>query len=148
MVEVAFYKAKKGKFADKLMAWLQDSKHSHVELVADNFCYSSSYRDGGVRQKVINLADGKWEVFEMPDAKMTHKAVQFFNQTKDDGYSLTEALFNLVVKLLVRTDFDRWTCVEWVTAALSRALGSQLDGIVTMNNLYDYCKKYGDNDGA
>lgn len=143
MVEVAFYIASKGKWDDKLMAWLQNSKHSHVELVSANFCYSSSYRDGGVRQMVTNLSNGKWEVFEMPDARFEHKIRNFFEQTEDQGYSLSEALFNLAIKLALKFNFERWTCVEWVVAALSRALGVDL-GINTMNELYDYCKKHGE----
>lgn len=146
MVEIAFYIASKGKWDDKLMAWLQGSDHSHVEIVSANFCYSSSYRDGGVRQKVINLSDGKWEVFEMPDARFEHKIRRFFDITKDQGYSLSEALFNLAMNLALKFNFKRWTCVEWVIAALSQAMGVNLEGINTMNELYNYCKKHGEKD--
>lgn len=41
------------------------SKYSHVELVIDGQCYSSSARDGGVRSKTIDLNSGKWDVVEV-----------------------------------------------------------------------------------
>lgn len=40
-------------------------KHSHVELVIDGVCYSSSFRDGGVRKKVIEdlRTSGHFDIF-------------------------------------------------------------------------------------
>lgn len=41
------------------------SKYSHGELVINGIAYSSSARDGGVRSKVIDFNNGKWDVFDI-----------------------------------------------------------------------------------
>jgi hypothetical protein len=55
----------KNRLGHWLVCALTTSKYSHVELFYDGVCYSSSYRDGGVRAKVItDLNDsGHWDLF-------------------------------------------------------------------------------------
>ena len=67
--KIAFYKGpptplwrKVGHYAIRLWTW---SRWSHAELVIDGVCWSASARDGGVRQKQIDLTSGRWDVFEL-----------------------------------------------------------------------------------
>lgn len=64
-LHIAFYKAEYGNWVDKLIAFMTNSKYSHCELVlTDGLCASSSPRDGGVRQKRINLGE-KWDIYTL-----------------------------------------------------------------------------------
>jgi hypothetical protein len=44
------------------ICWWTRSPYSHVEVVIDGLCYSSSMRDGGVRSKRIDLDQPHWRV--------------------------------------------------------------------------------------
>ena len=78
-VIVAFYKAFEGNFVDKSIGtWTYltvlknkeiETSYSHCELILDRkfkgsgkaLSFSSSYRDGGVRKKVIDYDPNKWD---------------------------------------------------------------------------------------
>ena len=45
-----------------LTAWWTRRPESHVEIVINGVCYSSSLRDGGVRPKPIDLTPSWWRV--------------------------------------------------------------------------------------
>lgn len=69
-MKIAFYKGRhkglRGWF-DAAVRWWTRGPYSHCELVfSDGMCWSASVRDGGVRGKVIDLASGNWDVFEVP----------------------------------------------------------------------------------
>jgi hypothetical protein len=66
---IAFYKGPPdtvaqwiGYWAIRIWTW---SRWSHAELVLDGICWSSSARDGGVRGKAIDLANGRWAMVEL-----------------------------------------------------------------------------------
>lgn len=63
-MQVAFYKGK-DHFFDRLVQWWTKGPYSHVELVINGVCYTSSPRDNGVRMKLINLHSGNWDVFDL-----------------------------------------------------------------------------------
>jgi|YNPMSStandDraft_1061717.scaffolds.fasta_scaffold21496_4 hypothetical protein len=68
---VAFYRAEKGRWWDKLIAARTGSPYSHCELIIDlaediAVCFSASPREGCVRVKEIKIDDGKWDVIWMP----------------------------------------------------------------------------------
>jgi hypothetical protein len=72
MMKIALYKGPpsiKKDFVHWISHWAicarSFSKYSHVELVIDGQCYSSSSRDGGVRSKIIDLNSGKWDVVDV-----------------------------------------------------------------------------------
>ena len=46
----------------RLICWWTRSPYSHVEIVINGVCYSSSLRDGGVRKKTIDLDKPHWRV--------------------------------------------------------------------------------------
>lgn len=66
MAEIVFYRAKYGGPLDKTIAWLTWGEYSHVEFqltkspTGAHPCLSSSWRDGGVRWKRIDVTTGKW----------------------------------------------------------------------------------------
>jgi len=92
-MKIAFYKARKKPGFAKLWAMgiaaISGGPYSHCELVFDkgmeqtpfnqlgvlvvkhdpggSLCFSSGEGDGGTRFKLIDLEDGKWDLFDMPD---------------------------------------------------------------------------------
>lgn len=89
------------------------SKYSHVELVIDGVCYSSSVRDGGVRSKRIDL-DCKWDVIEIKcDAQ---RAINWFRAHEGEGYDWPGiARFALPV---IHHRRKKWFCSEAVAAMI------------------------------
>lgn len=65
--------------------------YSHAELEIDGMCHSASTRDEGTRAKRINLADGNWDVFDLPKADAVY-ALQRFRERKGRGYDWLGAL--------------------------------------------------------
>jgi len=68
---VAFYRAEKGRWWDKLIAARTGSPYSHCELVIERDehrarCFSASPREGCVRVKQIEFDDGKWDFIWLP----------------------------------------------------------------------------------
>lgn len=63
-MKMAFYKGK-GNFFDAVVRFVTRSEYSHCEIVIDGVCWSSSPRDGGVRQATINLQSGHWDVIDL-----------------------------------------------------------------------------------
>lgn len=79
-MKLAMYKGS-GTFYDKVIRQVTNSPYSHCELLIGNVCYSSSPRDGGVRMKIIDLNDGKWDLYTVPGNE--HYAFNWFvNNTK------------------------------------------------------------------
>lgn len=62
-VQLALYKPHRAMdIGGRLICLWTRSRYSHVEVVIDGICYSSSLRDGGVRAKRIDLTPGWWRV--------------------------------------------------------------------------------------
>ena len=63
---LAFYIADHGKLLDRIISVIDGSPYSHCELIISdhgNKCYdciSSSYRDGGLRRKNIDMSGSHW----------------------------------------------------------------------------------------
>lgn len=96
------------------------SRWSHAELVIDGVCWSSSARDGGVRRKKIDLASGRWDVFELhvPEAQ-AQVALQWFLAHQGQGYDYLN-IGRFVLPILGQ-DRDRWVCFESLGAAFGMA---------------------------
>jgi len=88
-MKIAFYKAKQGRIADKVISFVTNSPYSHCELVDSNgICASSSMMDGGVRFARIDLGE-KWDVFSFLPGMFSEQAVfNWFikNETKTYDY--------------------------------------------------------------
>ena len=114
LAKVAFYKAEKGNWWDKLVAWWTKSEYSHVELVVDGVWYSTSPRDGGVRAKRIK-DKGNWDYVEVEvdgDWLLTVMAV-----TEGQKYDWLNILLTQVVPIGIQND-EKWICSEWVAYVL------------------------------
>jgi len=109
------------------------SKWSHAELVIDGVCWSSSARDGGVRHKKIDLASGRWDVFELDlsDDEIA-RALAWFVKNNGKGYDYLN-IGRFVLPILGQ-DRDRYVCFESIGAALCFAGAHRL----TANDLYEW----------
>lgn len=94
-MKIAFYNAKFGGSWDKLISLVTFSKFSHCEIVLSNGeCWSSSYRDNGVRCKFINLGD-HWEVYDL-NGNFDEGAIKYWFQLHDgDKYDVKGAVASL-----------------------------------------------------
>lgn len=130
MLKLALYKGPPsdiahiiGHNATKLWTW---SKYSHSELVIDDVCWSSSARDGGIRSKVIDLSNGKWDVFDLTDnLGVKVKALDWFKQHEGDAYDYR----NIVrfVFPLIGHNKKHWVCYEACGEALGIKDAHKLD---------------------
>lgn len=125
-VYLALYKGTGGSLYDRLTDWLirkiTKGQYSHCEIVVakseikDHYhreewfeCYSSSPRDGGVRQQVINLNDGKWDLIELPNVRES-QVITYFKQTKGKPYDWRGMLG---IAFGIKQKQDKYFCSEW-----------------------------------
>lgn len=132
MMHLAFYNGReKGRWLDRLIAahdgGADEGPFSHVELVFDrrpgiyNLCFSSSWRDGGVRFKRIWLDDpARWLLIDVPVSQEKAAIVRQWCLRRLGGrYDVPGVLaFKLP---LVRQRLNWWFCSEICTAALQQA---------------------------
>ncbi len=119
-VELALYRPHKiTDLGGRLICWWTESDYSHVEIVIDGWCYSSSLRDGGVRKKRIDLLPSWWGVVDLPGAD-AEKALSLYARTAGQRYGWTD-LFTQHVMRFPREDAGGWVCSEWVAMALGLA---------------------------
>lgn len=101
------------------------SRYSHCELVfgptdatGHATCWSSSSRDGGVREKRVQLTSGRWDVFALPAATPAQAtaALAWFRSHDGAGYDWAgNAGFVLPWRVERRRQYF---CSEAVAAAL------------------------------
>lgn len=114
-MKLALYKGK-GLIGNALVRWWKRSPYSHCELVIGGICYSSSVMDGGVRSKWIDLADGKWDVIDLPWAD-EDGALDYFERTNGEKYSWSSLIWSQFFGR--ETDEPKASfCSEWCAAAL------------------------------
>lgn len=132
-LHLAFYRGREhGRLLDKLIARHDNGPYSHVELVFSSLprvgraiCFSSSFRDGGVRFKRIKLGGGqgvaKWDLLAVPAAPRDVARLRAWCLLKVGGrYDLPGVLaFKLP---FVRQKLGWWFCSEICAAGL-QALG-------------------------
>ena len=131
MYYVAFYKGRKSGTGIKptmfrLLDWITRKVthgiYSHCELVykiddSQYRCFSSSYRDGGVRTKIMGLDVESWDLvpIEMEEEDIRNMN-WFINTYTGDKYDLWGALG---IKIpFIREHSDKWFCSEAVAGAL------------------------------
>lgn len=125
-VYLALYKGTGGSLYDRLTDWLirkiTKGQYSHCEIVVQKIeikdhyhryewfeCYTSSPRDGGVRQKEINLNDGKWDLIELPKLKES-EVKDYFTKTSGKPYDWRGMLG---VVFGIKHKKDKYFCSEW-----------------------------------
>ncbi|WFF38034.1 enoyl-CoA hydratase [Moraxella nasibovis] len=102
------------RICDGITKFFTKGGYSHCEIaisLSDGRyqCYSSSYRDGGVRTKTMRLSSDKWDLLAL-DGLPAARIEDYFAQTKEAGYDLFGAL-GCVAGL--RQHADRYFCSEW-----------------------------------
>jgi hypothetical protein len=119
-VRIAFYRADRGTWIDRLIGSYDRGPYSHVELVFSNgVCFSSSYRDGGTRFKQIDLDDGKWDVFDLPRVSDSDED-DLWLWCRDQAGVKYDLIGVLAFKLPFRQDGRRWFCSEVCSTGLIR----------------------------
>ncbi|WP_421701126.1 hypothetical protein [Aliiroseovarius sp.] len=120
-LRLAFYKGK-GTWVDQMIRWGTRSPYSHVELVQMGmdmpngvhraWAISSSWRDGGVRAKVIDFEPDRWDWIEL---RPWYPAHLWDNAHRHFGakYDLVGIALSQIVALR-RHDPDRWFCSEFI----------------------------------
>jgi len=115
MVKLAMYKGR-GQIGNAFIRWWTGSQYSHCELVVAGWSYSSSMMDKGVRRKLIDHADGKWDLIELPWAD-ENLIRSYFYETDANQYGwlglIRSQLFNRG-----RAQDGAQFCSEWCANAL------------------------------
>lgn len=123
MVCLAFYRAKRGDWMDKVIDLFTGGVgFSHVELVfSDGASFSASPRGRGVRYLRIDYAAeaGQWEFVPIEMSPDEERAVRAFCDRQDGkGYDFWGAVCSLFHSL--GEDKKRWFCTEVIISALQQ----------------------------
>ena len=114
-MKLAFYKGREDLY-DRLISWWTRGPYSHVELVIDdNYCMSSSPKDGGIRFKHIDLRPDHWDLVELEGYDPAY-AYNWFKEHEGRKYDILGILG--FVWGPAREDRNRYFCSEAVAAAL------------------------------
>ncbi|WP_432481602.1 enoyl-CoA hydratase [Moraxella sp. ZY200743] len=122
------------RICDGITKFFTRGKYSHCEIAialpdGRYECYTSSYRDGGVRCKVMDLPSDKWELTPL---SITHEQVKaYFKHTQGAGYDLWGALGAVA---LFHQSQERYFCSEWCYNAI---FGSDKGWRFSPSDLYD-----------
>lgn len=144
-LHVAFYIGRtrenpKTRFFDRLVCLIDGSEYSHAELVVEynpaglSLCRSSSYRDGGVREKYINLQSGHWVVIQIQGNRGF--ANYWFQKSKGSKYDWL-GLGRTVFKWFPNYR-DRFFCTE----AIANMLNLKDPASFGPRKLYNWCLTY------
>lgn len=113
-----------------IRAWTW-SRWSHAELVIDDVCWSASARDGGIRDKVIDLNSGRWELVDFPATPAEREAARsFFRANRGRKYDWA-GILRFVFPFLPHSKSRRF-CFE----AIGDALGLAATHKLTAKDLY------------
>ena len=129
MIEVAFYKARKGNVVDKIIAffsataseklsgaWLDN--YSHVEIVFDdNLMFSSSGRDQKVRFRSFPR-DDHWDVYQLPSVS-EHTVRHLAEMYVGAEYDYTGVL-GFIIPFRIENS-KKWFCSELVHQLLQQS---------------------------
>lgn len=127
-MKLAFYKAKKGNWWDKLIAiWSyitsfgKYGRYSHTEIVfSDNISFSSSPREGGTRFKHIEFKPEHWDFIEI-DPKGQEENIRSWCRSQSgkdyDTFGIIGIAFGTLIGWAVGCrrclkDQGKWICTE------------------------------------
>lgn len=114
-VQIAFRK-NDGRVFSRFIQWWTGSPYSHCEIVVDGVCYSSSWVDGGVRAKRINLKKHKWDIIDLPwvDAD---QVLRYFAETDHHTYGFVSLILNQLFNKNKKVR-EKQFCSEWCANAI------------------------------
>ena len=84
----------------RLICWWTRSPYSHVEIVINGVCYSSSLRRGGVSKAVIDLDKPHWRVIPIERAD-EEAALRAYRRYEGMPYGWTDLITQHVLRLPV-----------------------------------------------
>ena len=113
---------------------------THVELVVNNLCYSSSSMDGGVRRKSIDIRNGNWDIIPII-CDNESEIIRFYQQTKKRKYDHVAAVLNHLFRLAIELYTYKYTCSEWVIEAYNRINFTELDKNMSLIEMYEFSLK-------
>lgn len=123
-MKLAFYKGREDLY-DRLISWWTRGPYSHVELVInDNYCMSSSPKDGGIRFKHIDLRPDHWDLVELEGYDPAY-AYNWFKEHEGRKYDFL-GILGFVFRPL-RQDKKRFFCTEAIGHALKMKEPWRLD---------------------
>ena len=123
-MKLAFYKGREDLY-DRLISWWTRGPYSHVELVInDNYCMSSSPKDGGIRFKHIDLRPDHWDLVELEGYDPAY-AYNWFKEHEGRKYDILGILGFVFGSL--RQDKKRFFCTEAIGHALKMKEPWRLD---------------------
>lgn len=119
-MKIAFYKGRSRVFNRFVSRWTV-GPYSHTEAVFDGFrelrgpvlCGSSSFMDGGVRRKLIELTPDHWDILDVP-AFDGLQVLDWFVEHDGEGYDVVGLLSTSVP---IRHNRKKWFCNEAIGTA-------------------------------
>ena len=143
-ITLIFYKGTRAanphaRLFDRLATWRTRGPYSHCELVLDRIdhmvlCWSSSFLDGGVRSKWIDVSTGRWDVVTFPGDRAA--AARWFEAHQGEPYDWF-ALMGWVLPW--RVSHRRWWfCSEACGAAIG--LPSEVTRRLSPSDLYQHAQ--------
>jgi hypothetical protein len=138
MIRVAF-RYDDPRIFSRLVTLVRGGDSAHCEAAWDwtgtvHRCVSSSFLDGGVRNKTINLSPSKWRVYELPARQ---DPVTWGAAHAGRGYDVLGLLG--IVWPVVGHSSHRWFCSE----AVADILGLQRPQLFDLRSLESVCALIG-----
>ena len=136
---LAFYIASHGNLLDKAISLIDGSPFSHCELVVnelDNQCYdciSSSYHDGGLRRKTIDMSGGNWVLIPVK-CDMGH-VLRWFNKRQNFKYNYLGIIRTVIPGFYEPAHF------QFCSEACAEMLELVDPGSYGIKKLYDWANK-------
>ena len=131
-VKIAFRKNDK-RLLSRFIQWWTDSPYSHCEIVVDEWCYSSSAMDKGVRRKKIDLDSDSWDVLELTWVD-GNSVKNYFYKTSDNSYGYLLLITSQFLNLGKDSEESQF-CSMWCANALGIPNASQ----ESPKTLYELC---------
>lgn len=116
-VTFALYSGRR-RWVSRFLNWWMGCRYSHVEAVLGAngtkfVCASSSFLDGGVRQKTIDLSTRNWTLYEIEAKQHPH---WWFTQHRGEGYDFI-GLLGFVIRP-IKGYLRAWWCSEACAASI------------------------------
>ena len=123
MIKLAFYKAEKGRWDDKIIdLFTGQLGYSHVAFVEKDNTILESYQSKGVTRTYTNLDDDCWDIVEVPNFDYFKVENKLLSQLGNQ-YDWVGLIINwlIPIQFFFRDDLDpqrKWWCSEYIAWGL------------------------------
>lgn len=114
-VYLALYKGK-GNWVNSLIRWKTESIYSHCELIVDNWMYSSTVGDNGVRSKIAHTPSSDWDLIPITFTN-GECILKYYTKTKGNPYGWKDLAQGQLFNRPTADDKGDF-CSEWCAKAL------------------------------